>query len=169
MKTIIFIGMAGVGKSTIGKLISRYFKFNFIDIDHVIENDYDMTLDNLIKLKGEAEFIKIESKYVLDHLKKDTILSPGGSLIYAEETIESIKNNVIFIYLYDDLNNIIKRIPNLETRGIIGLGNEPLTTLFNKRNKLYKNAAHAQFNINHLGFNRVVSNIKNYLKTLKEN
>ena len=36
-KSIILIGMAGVGKSTIGASLARVLGFSFIDVDRYIE------------------------------------------------------------------------------------------------------------------------------------
>ena len=38
-KKIVLIGMMGSGKSTIGKILSKMLKFNFIDTDIFIEKN----------------------------------------------------------------------------------------------------------------------------------
>ena len=38
MKNIIFIGMPGAGKSTIGVVIAKIFGYDFVDSDLLIQN-----------------------------------------------------------------------------------------------------------------------------------
>ena len=44
LNNISFIGMAGCGKSTLGKAISEELSINFIDTDLLIEKKYNATL-----------------------------------------------------------------------------------------------------------------------------
>ena len=37
-KNIVFLGMMGSGKSSIGKIVSKELKLDFYDIDNIIEN-----------------------------------------------------------------------------------------------------------------------------------
>jgi Shikimate kinase len=57
---VVFIGMPGCGKSTIGILVSKELEINFIDMDNYIEN---MTSKNIPELfeQGENYFRDFES------------------------------------------------------------------------------------------------------------
>ena len=61
-KNLVLIGMMGVGKSTIGKIISDKLKFKFIDTDHEIEKNEKSTIKKIFDLKGEKYFREIEEK-----------------------------------------------------------------------------------------------------------
>ena len=56
MHSISFIGMAGCGKSTLGKAVSEKLNLNFIDTDILIENDFNCSLED-IKKKHTTEVI----------------------------------------------------------------------------------------------------------------
>ena len=43
-KNIVFLGMMGSGKTSIGFLISRKLKLDFFDIDNHIENNFGMKI-----------------------------------------------------------------------------------------------------------------------------
>ena len=47
LNNISFIGMAGCGKSTLGKAISEELSINFIDTDLLIEKKYKATLEEI--------------------------------------------------------------------------------------------------------------------------
>ena len=69
-KNIVFLGMMGSGKTSIGKLISKQLKLNFFDIDNVIENKMKMKISEIFLNKGEEYFRQIEEKITLNTLKK---------------------------------------------------------------------------------------------------
>ncbi len=139
---ITLIGMAGVGKSTLGKKLARKLNYKFIDTDKVIEKKVNLKPQQIIDNFGDNELLKIEEKCVLELGKLDNyIISSGGSVIYSSEAMKFIKNNSTVIFLNDSFKNIQSRLTNQKTRGIIGLKNNNLIQLFNKRVVLYKKYA----------------------------
>ena len=55
-KNIVLLGMMGVGKSAIGKIISKKINMDFFDIDKIIENSYKLKIKDIFKIKGESFF-----------------------------------------------------------------------------------------------------------------
>jgi len=51
-KNISFIGMAGCGKTTIGKAISIKLSLSYVDTDQLIENEFKQSLENIKQSKG---------------------------------------------------------------------------------------------------------------------
>ena len=72
-ENIVFLGMMGSGKSSLGSLISKKLNLDFYDTDNVIEKKAGMKISRIFKEKGEYFFRKIEEKISLEILKK-TIL-----------------------------------------------------------------------------------------------
>ena len=52
-KNLVFIGMMGSGKTTIGKIVSKKLNKRFIDIDQQIELEEKMTITDIFQKKGE--------------------------------------------------------------------------------------------------------------------
>ena len=52
-KNLVFLGMMGSGKSSIGHLVSKKLKLKFVDIDHVIEDKIKMKITDIFNKKGE--------------------------------------------------------------------------------------------------------------------
>ena len=69
-KNLVLTGMMGVGKTTIGKRLSRKLKMRFIDIDQIIEKNEKKTIKEIFEIKGESYFRKIEKNTSLNMLKK---------------------------------------------------------------------------------------------------
>jgi len=51
-ENLVFLGMMGSGKSSIGMLVAKKLKLNFIDIDNEIENKVGTTISKMFEDKG---------------------------------------------------------------------------------------------------------------------
>ena len=67
---IVFLGMMGSGKTTIGKLFSKKLNLEFFDTDDQIEKKLNMTVSKVFNFKGEKYFREIEEMITLNLLKK---------------------------------------------------------------------------------------------------
>ncbi len=139
---IFLIGMPGSGKSTVGKIIAKKLKLDFIDADDYIEKKEKLTLQEIIDKKGEKEFLKIEQKRVLELLPlKNTVLAPGGSIVYSEKVMEYFKKSGLIIYLERPYDKIEKVLKNKKTRGIFGLKTKSIKQIYQQRKPLYEKYA----------------------------
>ena len=78
-KNIVFLGMMGSGKTSIGQLVSKKLNLQFYDIDQIIEKELDMSISVIFERKGEEFFREFEEKITLKILKKKWIvISLGG-------------------------------------------------------------------------------------------
>jgi shikimate kinase len=138
---ITLIGMAGVGKSVIGKELAQRLDYEFIDVDEVIEKKIKLKLQQIIDNFKEDRFLEIEEKTILELGElNNCIISPGGSVAYSVEAMKFLKKNSVIVFLKAPFESIQKRLTNQETRGIIGL-KKGLKTLFDERLILYKEYA----------------------------
>ena len=55
-KNIVFLGMMGSGKTSIGFLVSKKLKLDFYDVDNYIEKKLDMKISEIFQNKGEDFF-----------------------------------------------------------------------------------------------------------------
>ena len=141
-KNLVFLGMMGSGKTTLGKIVSKKLNKNFIDIDHEIEIREKMKISELFLKKGEPFFRKLEEKISLQNLKKkNTVISlGGGAFINKKIQSEVLKNHVSFWLKWDN-KNLINRIKNSQKRPIaIQLSDNDLNKLIDKRSKIYAKA-----------------------------
>lgn len=103
----------GSGKSTIGKLLAKQLKINFLDLDTYIEKAEGKTIDQLFSDKGELYFRKKEFFYLNEILNSDSqfLLSTGGGTPCYGNNMEAITkatdNNV---YLKVSLNELVNRL-----------------------------------------------------------
>ena len=64
--SITLIGMAGAGKTSVGKVLSSRLDKRFIDSDHEIESELSMTLQDILFKKGKDKFLEIEKQSILN-------------------------------------------------------------------------------------------------------
>ena len=50
-KNIVFLGMMGSGKTTVGKMISKKLNIDFFDIDQEIENKTKQSIKDIFEKK----------------------------------------------------------------------------------------------------------------------
>ncbi|MCK5476537.1 MAG: shikimate kinase [Candidatus Aenigmarchaeota archaeon] len=139
---ITLIGMAGVGKSFIGKKVAKKLNYDFIDVDELIEKNTNLKLQQIIDKFGERYFLKIETKTIMDLADiTNSVISPGGSIVYSKSAMKFLKEKSFVVYLEDSFENINKRVKNHERRGIVGLKNKGFEVLFNERKRVYEEYA----------------------------
>ncbi len=89
---ITLIGMAGAGKSTIGKALSKRLSYTFIEVDRLITESAGAPLQVLIDKEGDSSLIRFEEEAILKlGLVEGCIISPGGSVVYSEKSMEHLK------------------------------------------------------------------------------
>ena len=64
-ENLIFLGMMGSGKSSIGSIIAKKLNLEFIDIDKEIENELGNSINNIFKKNGEEYFRKYSVRSIL--------------------------------------------------------------------------------------------------------
>ena len=110
-KNLVFLGMMGSGKSSIGNLVSKKLNIKFIDVDNIIEDMMGMSISSIFQEKGEEYFRNLEEKITLKNLKLDgNIIALGGGGFINEKIRKEILNNHLSFWLTWEDSIIIKRI-----------------------------------------------------------
>lgn len=148
---IVFLGMMGSGKTTIGKLFSKKLNLEFFDTDYQIEKKLNMSISKIFNLKGEKYFREIEEKITLNLLKKKKIiLALGGGAFMNKNIRKEILNNHTSFWLDLDNETIIDRI-NKSTKRPLALNSTKgeLLDMLKKRSYFYSKALY-KVNCNNL-------------------
>lgn len=77
---IFLIGLAGSGKSTLGKALAAKLGFQFIDLDTEIEKKEGMTIPEIFQKLGEGQFriFERETLHQLIAVEDSFVLATGG-------------------------------------------------------------------------------------------
>ncbi|MDC3207831.1 shikimate kinase [Candidatus Pelagibacter sp.] len=150
-ENIVFLGMMGSGKSSIGSLVSKKLKLNFFDIDSQIENELGMKISKIFETKGEKFFREFEETITLKILKKNKIvISLGGGTFMSKKVRREILTNHMSFWLQWDDKTLVERIKNSIKRPVaIQSSNDELLELIKKRSSIYSKARY-KINCNNL-------------------
>ena len=144
-KNLVLLGMMAVGKSTLGKIVSKRQGLEFIDIDKSIEKKNSMTINEIFEKKGEKFFRTEEQDEVLKSLeKKNCVIALGGGAFINKTLRENILKNAISIWLDINIKTLIKRIKWSKKRPLLKNENnqKKMKDLYYKRKNIYKLANH---------------------------
>jgi shikimate dehydrogenase len=103
MCNIVLIGMAGCGKSTIGKRLSELSRKDLVDTDEMIVNTENKPIPEIFAEKGEDYFRWCENVAVnIAGREKSQIIATGGGVITRPENYNSLKQNGIIVFINRD-------------------------------------------------------------------
>jgi len=140
-KNLVLLGMMGVGKSTLGKIVAKKLNLKFVDTDLNIEKKWSMKISEIFENKGEDFFRTEEEKEVLECLKKNKIVLALGGGAFMNKNIRSLilKNSLSF-WLDLNLKTITQRIKWNKKRPLLKHQNtqEIIKKLYSERKSIYK-------------------------------
>ena len=141
-ENLVFLGMMGSGKSSIGSLISKKLNIDFVDIDNEIEKKIEMKISKIFEDKGEKYFRKIEEIITLKFLKKkNTVISLGGGAFLNSKIKREVLDNHISFWLNWDVKTLVNRIQNSKKRPIAFIASKnEIEELIKKRSIIYSKA-----------------------------
>ena len=160
-KNLVLTGMMGVGKSTIGRSLSKKLNMRFIDLDRVIEKRESATIKEIFRKKGERYFRNLERELALKNLKKEnSIIALGGGAFIDSRIRKEVLKNCISFWLDVKIEVVLNRSRNLKKRPLLNRGNlkSVFHDIYEKRKKVY-NLANFKINCNKIGKSEVTRKI----------
>jgi shikimate kinase/shikimate kinase/3-dehydroquinate synthase len=159
-ENLVFLGMMGSGKSSIGFLIADKLKLNFIDIDKEIEKELDLSISKIFEIKGEDFFRKFEEKITLKKLKfTSTVISLGGGTFINKNVRKEILKNHISFWLNWSNEILLNRVKNSKKRPLaFNSTKDELIDLIKKRSNIYSKALY-EIKCDKLSKNEIVKKI----------
>ena len=166
-KNLVLVGMMGSGKSTIGSILAKKLKYEFIDIDNKIEEIEKLTISEIFETNGEKYFRKIEEKIssnLITGIKK--VISLGGGGFNNNNIQKKILTNNISFWLSWKNSTIINRIKNNKKRPLArSLDEKELKKLIKLRDNVYVKADY-KVDCDNLTKNEICEKIKEIYEKL---
>lgn len=97
-KDIILIDMPGSGKTTVGKILAKKLKREFIDIDDTIKDLCYDSCEEIINKYGEDIFRYFEHKCLVSIMMtgSNRVIATGGGIICRKDNIPLLRKGLIF-------------------------------------------------------------------------
>jgi 3-dehydroquinate synthase len=141
---IIFVGMMGSGKTTVGRLLAKQMGKVFIDSDEEILKRTGVSIQHIFDVEGEAGFRQREAGVVQELLQRNNIiLATGGGAILDAQNRTAMKNNGTVVYLKSGVHDLWQRTRHDRSRPLLQTADPraKLRELFEQRNPLYTEVA----------------------------
>lgn len=109
---ITLIGLRGAGKSTVGVLLAKQLKKQFIELDQWIEEAAGMPIGEIFATHGEGYYRRLERE-ALERLFATSggcIFAPGGSVVTDAESWELIKRRCFTVWLHASPTEFMNRM-----------------------------------------------------------
>ena len=142
-KTIVLVGLMGVGKTSIGRLLAKRLDLEFIDADDEIEQAAQCSIEQIFESHGEAEFRDGERRVIARLLTGPThVLATGGGAFMRKETRDAIRGRGISVWLRADLDLLLRRGSRRKNRPLLRNENprQTLEKLIKERYPVYADA-----------------------------
>lgn len=122
-KTVVLVGMMGVGKTSIGRYLSKALNVPFKDSDHEVEQASGCSISDIYEMYGEDAFMDVE-KRVIKRLMDEPphVLSTGVASFIPQESRDLIASKGISVWLDASYETLLPRVkrrdhrPQLETK-----------------------------------------------------
>jgi len=159
-ENLVFVGMMGSGKSSVGLLAAKKLKLNFIDVDKEIEKELELSISKIFETKGEEFFRKFEEKVTLKKLKlSSAVISLGGGAFTNKNVRQEVLKNHISFWLNWDNETLLNRIKNSKKRPLaVNSTKDELINLIKKRSNIYSKALY-EIKCDNLSKHEIVKNI----------
>jgi len=110
-RSIVLVGMMGVGKSSVGRRLAGRLGIPFVDADTEIERAAGMSIADIFARHGEADFRSGEARVIARLLDNGPqVLATGGGAVLNPDTRALIKAKGVSIWLSADFDVLMRRI-----------------------------------------------------------
>jgi shikimate kinase len=161
MKNIYLVGFMGTGKTAVGKELAKEKKWQFLDLDDLIELREKRTISSIFAQDGEPYFRRVEKK-VLQEVGKEKkfVVACGGGIVLDKDNIKIMKKTGIIICLSASPQVILERTAAYYHRPLLNVSNpKKQVELLLKLRAPYYAQAHKTIDTSKISIKEVVEKI----------
>ncbi len=126
---IVLVGLMGAGKTSVGKRLAQRLHLPFVDSDHAIEESANMSIPDIFKSLGEAEFRAGERRVIARLLNEaQQVIATGGGAYMDAETRLRIRERGIAVWLKAELPVLMRRVQRRQDRPLLA-NSDPEATM----------------------------------------
>lgn len=143
-KNIFLVGPMGVGKTTIGRLLASKLHFDFVDTDHVIEENSGADIAWIFDVEGEDGFREREHQTLvsLSSVSK-SVVATGGGIVVRKKNRDILNQLDCVIYLQAGIEKLVERTSRDRKRPLLQVEDPraKIESLLQEREPFYQEVA----------------------------
>jgi shikimate kinase len=140
---IFLVGFMGAGKTTIGLAVAKLLGWRFVDLDAQVEARAGLSIAEIFRSKGEAEFRRIElaslKQMIESHDIREAVVALGGGA-YAEVNVRGLiaQTGQITVFLDAPVSELLKRCRQSEVERPLASDEARFRDLYEQRRSAYE-------------------------------
>lgn len=144
---LVLVGMMGVGKTTVARVVADRLNRRVLDSDAIIESRTGRTVREIFAQEGEPAFRALETEVLLESLAlpEPVVIAGAGGVVLSEANRAALKASAArVIWLCADPATLVDRVRGGGHRPLLDA--DPAGTLqrmFTEREALYREVADA--------------------------
>lgn len=116
---IWLIGMMGSGKTTVGEQVALVLQLPFIDVDHLIVETYNRTIEDMFA-EGEEVFRGMERDTIaLISQKPDAVVATGGGSVLDPDNVTTMRATGATVLLTATTETMVGRLEGTADRPLL--------------------------------------------------
>ena len=163
---IFLIGPMGSGKSTIGKVLSERFEYDFYDTDKLVEKVVGKKIKEIFEQNGE-QYFRLKESEELDKTRKlkNAVIATGGGIIENEKNRLFLKEEKKVIFLDSSIERQYDRTKESQKRPLLNNGDSMkiLKNLYQKRLSFYLEVSKLKISMDNLTEGKIFEKILDFL------
>ena len=139
-KSIVLIGMMGVGKSCVGRCLQRRTKLALVDTDDIVASKFGISIPEIFSKYGEQGFRDAETEPLGELAPAEqVIIVTGGGIVLRAKNVDVLKRLGVIVWLDGNEEKLFERASRARTRPLLQGENprEAFTQLLQARLPLY--------------------------------
>jgi shikimate kinase len=147
--TLWLVGMMGVGKTTVGRLVAVEAGVAFVDLDEDVEADAAVSIPEIFDRSGEPEFRRLEAAAVTRVAGRHCVVATGGGVVTQPAATERMRGTGLVVWLDAPASVLAERVGDGWYRPMLA-GDDPaaaMASIAADRAVAYAAAAHHRVDV----------------------
>lgn len=144
MNNIVLFGLKNCGKSTLGEKIAKRLKYDFIDLDKLLEERFlkkfkkNLSCKEIYQFYGDEFFKKIEEETFLSLNVEKSVIATGGLTLMNPKALHFFKKIAHLFYLEISYETFLKRVLLNPPIYLKNLSTAEIKKIYDERSKKYE-------------------------------